>query len=142
MTRPPNEYSLDYYVVICPQMFNSLPPGEKRISFQMEQSISTRWFTDDYLKILKESMAVLDFSLSNIESLKQKGISYPLVYYVPIGASAQYAQSLPNTTKEFDVLFYGDYQSSQRRQTMLQEVFRKFNTKAVTEVFGLDIINN
>ena len=49
-----DEFTEDFYLVICPQMFKILPPGEKRIVFQMEQSVSSRWFSEDYIRILSE----------------------------------------------------------------------------------------
>ena len=140
-TDAPADFSSDYYVVICPQMFQSLPPGEKRISFQMEQSVSSRWFTTDYLKTLQESLAILDYSLSNIEFLDSQGIVYPQVYYLPIGASMTYGKQVSEPEKKYDVIFYGDEKSSPRRLKMLEALQKDFNLKVVSEVFGPNLIN-
>ena len=142
-TSPSDDFSLDCYIVICPQMFKSLPPTHKRIVFQMEQSISSRWFTKEYLQILRESLAVLEYNLHNIGSLTKQGISYTHIFYLPIGASLNYGRTLSPTEKKFDVLFYGDYKSSPRRQRMLDTLVKEFDVKIVTEVFApaiLDII--
>ena len=89
-TKLPERYTHAMYLIICPQMFDNLPPGEKRIVFQMEQSVSSRWFSAEYLNILENSLAVLDYSLDNIAFLDTMGISYPQINYVPIGASKKY----------------------------------------------------
>ncbi|MGA9397408.1 MAG: class I SAM-dependent methyltransferase, partial [Anaerolineaceae bacterium] len=139
-TTSPADYSSDYYVVVCPQMFQSLPPAEKRISFQMEQSVSSRWFTADYLKTLHDSLAILDYSLNNIEFLDRKGIGYPQVYYLPIGASTNYGTQAPESRKKYDILFYGDGKSSPRRLKMLHALQKEFNVKVVSEVFGPELL--
>jgi hypothetical protein len=76
--------SADIFIVLCAQIFPELPPADKRIIFQMEQSTSTRWFTPAYLDDLCESMAVLDYSTANISALKQLGISSEKMHYLPI----------------------------------------------------------
>lgn len=136
-----SDFSSDYYIVICPQMFHSLPPGEKRISFQMEQSISSRWFSEEYIKTLNESLAVLDYSLNNIEFLNSKGIGFPQVYYLPIGASINYGQQISAAEKKYDLLFYGDEKSSPRRLKMLDALRKEFNLKVVSEVFGSELLH-
>lgn len=141
MTEAPANFVHDMYVVICPQMFKRLPPGERRIAFQMEQSVSSRWFTDVYLKTLEGSLAVLDYSLKNIEFLESKGVKYPHVYYLPVGSSKDYmadvvAQPLD---KKWDILFYGDAKSSPRRRQMLEILQKHFNVRICSEVFGVDM---
>ncbi|MFZ5844599.1 MAG: DUF4915 domain-containing protein [Pseudomonadota bacterium] len=130
------QYDHDFYVVICPQMFKSLPPGEKRISFQMEQSVSSRWFTSDYLDVLNNSLAVLEYSLKNIEFLSEKGIAYPHVHYLPVGADPSYIKSGKKIDKKYDVLFYGDANSSARRRELLKVLRENFQVKICSEVFG------
>jgi SAM-dependent methyltransferase len=141
VTHAPAGFPHEMYVVICAQMFDTLPPGAKRIVYQMEQSVSSRWFTDEYLKVLDESSAVLDYSLTNIEFLVSKGVQYPRVYYVPIGASDVY---MPDVTaqpvvKKYDVLFYGDAKSSPRRRKLLDELRKHFDVRVCSEVFGADM---
>lgn len=50
-------------------MFKSLPPANKRVIFQLEQSVSSRWFTPQYMEILKDSLGVIEYSLTNIDFL-------------------------------------------------------------------------
>ncbi|MET2827795.1 class I SAM-dependent methyltransferase [Mesorhizobium shangrilense] len=139
LTSPPAVFSHDFYVVLCAQMFDRLPPGEKRVLFQLEQSVSSRWFTNDYLAALEESVAVLDYSLVNIEFLVEKGIAYPHVFYLPIGTSLDRPNVIALAEKKYDFLFYGDYYSSPRREKMLEVLKQHFNVKLCNDVFGEDM---
>ena len=139
MTEVPDSFHHDWYVVICPQMFKKLPPGEKRIVFQMEQSVSSRWFTDDYLQTLENSLAVLEYALVNIDFMASKGVAYPHVHYLPVGASSIYFNSHHASEKTCDILFYGDSKSSLRRREMLDALSQHFDVRIVNEVFGHDM---
>jgi len=140
MTKAPTSFRHDWYVTICPQMFKRLPPSERCIAFQMEQSVSSRWFTSAYLKMLKNAFAVLEYSLVNIDFMADKGITYPHVYYLPVGASTNYGNSIHLPEKTCDVLFYGDSNSSPRRREMLAALKQHFKVRVVNEVFGRDML--
>ncbi|MEG7382037.1 hypothetical protein V5785_22775, partial [Bacillus subtilis] len=86
MTGDLQDFGHDFYIVLCPQMFKQLPPSNKSVVFQLEQSVNSRWFTPEYMKILNESLCVLEYSLTNIDFLGQKGVQYPKVHYLTIGA--------------------------------------------------------
>ncbi|MFM8898673.1 MAG: methyltransferase domain-containing protein [Burkholderiales bacterium] len=141
MTSVPAGFPHDMYVVVCPQMFKDLPPGEKRIAYQMEQSVSSRWFTEKYLKTLENSLAVLEYALVNIEFMAGKGVAYPHVHYLPVGADASYIQHLPAPEKAYDVLFYGDSNSSPRRRAMLDTLRQHFDVRVCSEVFGQEMLD-
>lgn len=140
---PAPGFVLDMYIVVCPQMFKQLPPGEKRIVFQMEQSVSPRWFTDEYLAILENSLSAWDYAPANLAFLETKGIRYPHTYLVPIGGVAAYSQllqdcgepALPDVEPSCDVLFYGDV-NAPRRQEMLQVLQRHFSVRIEGNLFG------
>ena len=136
---PANCYH-DWYIVLCPQMFDRLPPGERRIVYQLEQSVSSRWFSDEYYRILENSLAVLEYALTNIDFLQHKGIAYPHVYYLPIGSSENYGEVVPEQSKSHDVLFYGDANSSARRRKMLEVLRQHFDVSIVSEVFGYELL--
>ena len=138
----PPDFSLDMYVVICPQMFTELPPGEKRIVFQMEQSVSSRWFTPEYLQTLENSTAVWDYAQTNLTYLEGQGIVYPHTYLVPIGGLPNYPAWLeecgePTATLDTrcDVLFYGDV-NAPRRQAMLKSLGERFSLRIEGNLFG------
>lgn len=140
MTTPPSNFDHDMYIVVCPQMFSDLPPGEKRICYQMEQSVSSRWFTEKYFALLESSLAVLEYALANVEFMADKGIAYPHVHYLPVGADTSYAGRHEEVDKAYDVLFYGDAKSSPRRQKMLDVLSRHFKVKICGETFGTKMI--
>lgn len=144
--QPQNNKSfpLDCYIVICPQMFKVLPPGQQRIVFQMEQGVSSRWFTPVYIEVLENSLAVLDYASANLPFLHGKGLAYPHVYFLPIGGFSKYPQYLKNhgemlseSTAEpvYDILFYGDV-NSPRRQLMLKALGDKFKLRIEGNLFG------
>jgi hypothetical protein len=128
-------FNLDFYFVLCPQVFSNLPPGEKRIVYQLEQAVSTRWFNKKYLDLLENSLAVLDYNLFNIKYLQTQGIQYPHVYLLPIGANASLIR-LRQSTPEYDIIFYGDSNSSPRRRLMLEALSQKFKVLVVNNEFG------
>ena len=142
LTEPLVKFPHQMYVVICAQIFTKLPPDGKRIIFQMEQSISSRWFSKYYLNILENSIAVLDYALVNLEFLADKGIRYPHVYYLPIGASKTYmAEAKPEGAvyKTYDLLFYGDAKSSPRRRKLLDVLRQHFSVHICNEIFGVEM---
>jgi len=136
LTEAPVDFELDRYLVICPQIFERLPPPDKRICFQLEQTISPRWFDQTYLGILRESLAVLDYSLVNIDNLEKAGIRFPQVHYLPIGACENYASHVEEDEKVHDVLFYGDSVSSPRRKRMLDAIRSRYRLTIVNGLFG------
>lgn len=138
-TEPPAGFPHQMYIVVCPQMFKQLPPGERRIVYQMEQSVSSRWFTDEYFHVLEHSMAVLEYAMVNIEFLAQHNLAYPHVYYLPVGADGNYAPQAAPVEKTCDVLFYGDSNSSARRRAMLDVLKQHFNVRVCSEVFGAEM---
>ena len=138
-TEPPEGFPHQMYIVVCPQMFKQLPPGERRIVYQMEQSVSSRWFTAEYFHILEHSMAVLEYAMVNIEFLAEHNVAYPHVYYLPVGADPAYAPITAPVEKTCDVLFYGDSNSSARRRAMLDTLKQHFNVRVCSEVFGADM---
>ncbi len=137
-TTPPKVFNKNYYIVLCAQIFERLPPSERRIIYQLEQSVSSRWFTKQYLHDLNHSLTVVDYSIKNIEFLASKEIQFPHVYYLPIGASKSYG--LDAQEKTYDILFYGDCNSSIRRKQMLTELQKHFKVKICSEIFGHEMI--
>lgn len=130
------------HIVVCPQMFKQLP--RNYIAFQMEQSVNSRWFTDEYFSRLNNAVAIFDYSLKNIEYLLDKGISYQKLFYMPISCFPDYPAHLADNDYVLDdqkgdihadVLFYGD-PNCERRKAYLQELKKHFNVTVASEVFG------
>ncbi|EOW9162018.1 glycosyltransferase family 25 protein [Vibrio cholerae] len=119
------------HIVICPQMFPVLPG--QYIVYQLEQSVSSRWFTDDYLARLENSLAIFDYSLKNIVFLQNKGLNYRQIYHLPVGLlPRELANSIPETV---DVLFYGDI-NNDRRRAYVAELKKHFSVKIINDLFG------
>lgn len=129
----------DFYIVLCAQVFKRLPPANKRVIFQLEQSVSSRWFTPQYLNTLKESLGVIEYSLTNIDFLAKNGLRYPDVYYVPIGASPNEVVADSARSKKYDFVFYGDSLSSERRRKFLAKLQEKFSVKVCNDLFGSEL---
>lgn len=129
----------DFYIVLCAQMFSQLPPANKRFIFQLEQSVSSRWFTRKYMNTLKESLGVLEYSLSNIEFLSKQNLKYPKVHYLPIGVSDDNYFSMLEKKKKYDFVFYGDITSSKRRRKFIEKLQEKYNVKVCSNLFGMEL---
>ena len=130
------------HIVVCPQMFKQLP--RNYIAFQMEQSVNSRWLTDEYFSRLNNAVAIFDYSLKNIEYLLDKGIPYQKLFYMPISSFPDYPAHLADNGYVLDdqkgdihadVLFYGD-PNCERRKAYLQELKKHFNVTVASEVFG------
>lgn len=132
-------FNHDFYVVLCAQMFKRLPPANKRVIFQLEQSVSSRWFTQEYMKLLSNSIGVLEYSLTNIDFLSKNKIKYPNVYYIPIGASQNNELIDDMVEKKYDFIFYGDALSSERRRRFLDKLKEKFSVKICNDLFGNEL---
>ena len=127
----PKVYEDCLYIVVCPQMFKKLP--NYYIAYQMEQTVSSRWFTEDYDKKLENAYAIFDYSINNIEYFKKNKDYSKKVYYVPIDSFDGF--EIKNDSFEYDVAFYGD-PNSPRRNFLLQALKKNFKVKIISEVFG------
>ncbi|VAW45741.1 hypothetical protein MNBD_GAMMA03-426, partial [hydrothermal vent metagenome] len=128
-------FSENMHFVICPQMFSKLPG--LYISFQMEQSVSSRWFTKEYFNTLENSYAIMDYSQENIRFLQEQGhLSYKQIFWTPISNISQYRpQAESEIQPTYDVVFYGDV-NNPRRQKFIKQLKRQFSVLIVSEVFG------
>lgn len=130
--QPKNGFSDKWHIVICPQIFEVLP--HNYLTFQMEQSVSSRWFTEEYFKRLKNAKFVFDYATPNLEYLQEKEIPFNQLYYLPIGTLP--SQELSTSNKyEYDISFYGD-PNCERRAFFLEKLKEKFSVQVISEVFG------
>ena len=131
-----SEFDDDLYIVLCPQAFIDLPPPMKRIIFQLEQSGRAAWFTDEYMDILRQSLAIFDYSSDNVQYLQNRGISYRDIFELTIAPIADYMpdENPVKKSTDFDVLFYGAY--NDRRNRILKRLRKKFRVKSVSEIYG------
>ena len=118
----------DIFIVICPQVFALLPV--RYIAFQMEQTVSSRWLTEEYYKILENAVAVFDYSKRNIAFFNDSSFASRL-FYVPIDYCDFGKEYRP---PKYDVLFYGDTRC-ERRKKYLEEIAKHFNVKILFKVY-------
>lgn len=131
--KPPKEgFGEGLHCVICPQMFNQLP--NHYVAFQLEQSVSSRWFTPEYIDKLKNAYSIFDYSLDNITYLQTQGLSYRQIYFMPLAYQKDYFAEKA-VYEQYDVLFYGDI-NNQRRKAYLDVITKRFKTKVIKNVFA------
>lgn len=134
----PNDFDHDLYIVVCPQMFVKLPPNDKTIHFQMEQTRSSPWFTSEYIKLITSSLCVFDYSVENISYLLENGLELYQTYFVPV--EPYILSSEGSSERDIDVLFYGAINST-RRRTYIEALSEQFNVRVESELFGGELIN-
>jgi hypothetical protein len=137
-TSMPEPLSHDLYLVVAPQVFERLPPPDRTVLMQMEQVKASTWVTPDYLRQLNNSLAILDYSRDNIESLVRRGIPAEQVFHVPLLPYKSGGE--PANDRDIDILFYGSM-ASHRRKTFVEALSGRFNVRVETSLFGEDLRN-
>ncbi|HRO15046.1 MAG TPA: hypothetical protein PLL33_08390, partial [Paracoccus sp. (in: a-proteobacteria)] len=120
--------------VLCPQMFAAVPPHY--VAFQMEQSVSSRWFTPDYLARLAAARAVLDYSAGNIAFLRDRGLALDRLFHVPLDTDPN--RPLSGAARQ-GALFYGDPTSPRRRRMLADLKARIPELQVESTLFGPDL---
>lgn len=134
---PPEGFKNVPHFVICPQMFEQLP--NLYVAFQMEQSVSSRWLTKEYLRTLENSFAIFDYSITNIKKLTDMGLSPRQFFYLPVGPLLGYKQDVESNIEcEYDVIFYGDINNA-RRQAFLGALEKVCRVKVIGDLFGASL---
>lgn len=128
ITSEPGFYGTGLYIVICPLAFRNLPA--RYFAFQLEQSVSSRWLTEEYFSQLSSAQFVFDYSLVNIDYFRKKEKYF---HYLPIDYLPEVKRDGSNY--EYDVLFYGDT-NSPRRQLFLKQLEEHFSVKIVYKIYG------
>ncbi|ULJ65327.1 glycosyltransferase family protein [Wielerella bovis] len=138
LSEPDNGYEEDkWHIVICPQIFRKLP--KHYLAFQMEQSVSNRWFTYNYFNRLKHAKFIFDCAIPNLQFLQDNGIPFQKLFYLPVGLLENTERQPENTSSyKYDIAFYGDA-DCERRQYFLQKLQEKFSVKIISKVFGEDL---
>ena len=137
-SEPSNGFADCPHFVICPNIFKRLP--RFYVAFQMEQSVSPRWFTTEYFNTLERSFAIFDYSIANLKYLQSNGLSPKQMFHMPLSPLLGLRPREKDDHQGRDVLFYGD-PSGSRRQTMLMELKKHFDVEVLNEVFGDDAYN-
>ena len=139
LSEPPGYFDYAYYVVIGPQTYNRLPPRDQCIFFQTIDAENLQLASDDYFETLANSLATLDHSLVSIDVLADRGVRYPHIHYVPLGAVPSLLQSKSNAEKQYDFAFCGDEGSSARTREMLAALRANFTVIVCENLLGDDM---
>lgn len=134
--RPIMGFGGGLHFVVCPQMFTFLP--KYYVVYQLEQSVSSRWFSHSYFNKLKYAYKIFDYSLENIIYLENNGIEKNDIYFMPISYNSGYVNLIGKEQEEYDVLFYGD-SNNERRRKYLDELSNGFNVKIISNMFGIEL---
>lgn len=121
------------HILIAPSFFKAVP--ERYIIFQLEQSISSRWFTEDYFAKLSNSLAVFDYSQDNISYLQANKIPMKQIFYLPVGHCNLKDNNFDVNKREKKLIFYGDINSDHRRH-LLNKLKEKYDIAILNNVFG------
>lgn len=132
IVEPDSGWGDGAWVVICPQAYESLPP--KYVAYQLEQSGTSKHFTEKYLNRLRQAVAVWDYSSQNVDFLIENGVDAKRIKHVPIIYTLD-PKPVVRTDYEFDVVFYGDV-NNERRKFILARLGEKFKLKIVSGVYG------
>jgi hypothetical protein len=90
--------------------------------------------SDAYIGKLSQH-EVWDYSLKNIEYLKQRGIHH--AKYVPIGSCRSFCRPPLDLEQDIDVLFYGA--PSERKKRVCDEIQRFARLVSVTGIYGEEL---
>lgn len=135
-TDMPTNFNHDLYIVVAPQMFDTMPPPHKLIVVQMEQVRASNWVDQSYITRLENSLAILDYSRDNIDALIQRGIQSKQIYYAPV--RPMWRGEPQREQRDIDVLFYGAT-SSERRTKYLKALSSRVNIRVESNTFGQDL---
>ncbi len=124
------------YIIICPQFLKKFP--RLYVVVQMEQTVSDRWLTPNYLEILHNAYAVFDYSYVNIDYFSKDFALAPKLYYLPVDCSKNPIVPEYDGKKEYDVLFYGAA-FVERRQKILDSLKSKHNVHIICDKFGTEL---
>lgn len=124
------------YIIVCAQFLKEFP--RHYMVVQMEQTVSNRWLTADYLNVMRSAYAVFDYSMVNINYFSKDPSIASKLYYLPVDCSVKPIVEPYEGEKEYDVLFYGA-PYIERRQRMLDKLKEKYNVKIICDKFGQDL---
>jgi hypothetical protein len=131
----------DLDIVLAPAFFGFPFTRGPRIVFQLEQTTSTRQFTEKYIDYMNNSLAVFEYSQFNVENLVRLGVDSRKIHYIPLGGSTKvFSQSIKSKAgaliRDRKVIAYGSFTGSHRRERFVKYVIEKMPSLIIySEVF-------
>lgn len=137
ITEIPQEgFSNCLHIVLCPQVFKFLP--QKYVVFQLEQlSENSKSWNDRYKLLLRNAIAVFDYSCRNINFLQNSNLKLKRLFYLPIFSKEVRLHRV--ASYKYDILFYGSL--TERRKLILTQLKKDFSIHIITNVFGEKILD-
>ena len=123
-------------LIISPQIYDKLP--NRYSVFQVEQLTSDRWLNEAYINALRQSEYILDYSVYNLNILRNLGLEEQRLYYCPIGMKKKDIETTGWEERDISFLFYGD-PSSPRRAKILNKLSEHIPITICSEVFGEEL---
>lgn len=133
---PNPEPGRTHNLVIAAQVYSRLP--SRYSTFQVEQLTSARWLNESYINALSRSEYILDYSVHNLNILRNLGLEERRFFYCPIGIKKEGAKTAGWEDKDISFLFYGD-PSSPRRKRILDKLSEHIPITICSEVFGEEV---
>jgi len=110
----------------------SILRGNRHIIYQLEQlTEEPDWFDQSMTEMLKGAHAIWDYSLENIQYLRDRGFKH--LHHLPIGFHPS-LQTIPQTEADIDVLFYGAV--NDRREKILADLRSHCRVEELFQVYG------
>jgi GR25 family glycosyltransferase involved in LPS biosynthesis/glycosyltransferase involved in cell wall biosynthesis len=142
-----NSLNYQHVFVFCPNVFEEIP--DDYIAIQMEQTVSSRWITTEYIQKLSKARLIIDYSTENIDFFLSIGFPLRQLFYVPVPCGSDTTLGLiplefvpeqgrdvkQNAEECVDVLFYGDT-NCERRERLLAQLSSEFRLKSINNIFG------
>lgn len=137
-------------IVFCPQTYLGQKLPEGFIGYQVEQTISDKFFQPEHMEILRQASSLIDYSKENVEFFKKNGFDAKRISHLPLTYCEGYVDYMVKNNiltkeeavpkeREYDVVFYGDPRNP-RRKAYLDELQKHFNVKIICGVFGEDVV--
>lgn len=128
---PDAHTDFDMYIVISTIELSSkmMPPANKRIVAQMDSMLSVA--TSEYMTMLRESEAVLDFSLNNIQLLRARQIDDFRLWHLHLGIEFP-SKRVAGMRNKWDLIYLEDV-TSDRTSKFLRILDADYRVKIVHE---------
>lgn len=123
------------YIILGANDFYEILP-KYYIIYQFEQTnVKSKWFNSKYLNILKNAIAIWDYSKSNINYLKN--IVNNQINFVPLKYIECIDKSSKKTNiKDIDILFLGSI--NDRRKYIIDELKKKYKVYVATNIWNTE----
>ena len=125
------------HIIIAPNTFMAqrFPPVYYAVQLEQSAAADCRWFTPQYLSILRGARGVLEYSPLNLQYLSQKGIQAELFR---LGTISTYAEESVSDRRPSKVILYGSM-NTRRRQALRAMKKMGIDVHVISGIFGREL---